>query len=104
MADGSQFSAGTAALIDEEVKRITAESETEAKRILSEHRDQLEIIAQALLKYETLSGAEIDALLRGEELQREGAVDDMAAARRLFRGSLIRGLPSLRASHGAKGY
>lgn len=57
----------TARLIDAEVKRLTDEAEAEARRILTQHSDQLETIAQALLEYETLSGAEIKGVLRGEK-------------------------------------
>ena len=41
------------------------------RKILTEGRDKLEIIAQGLLEYETLSGEEIKALLRGETIVRE---------------------------------
>jgi cell division protease FtsH len=60
----------TAALIDQEVRRLIDDAESTARNILTEHRDQLEIIAAALLEYETLSGAEVNALLRGEPVVR----------------------------------
>ncbi len=65
------MSGATVKLIDEEVHRFVDEAHQEATRILEEHRDQLETIAQGLLEYETLSGDDIDALLRGEELVRD---------------------------------
>src|SRR3546814_13685431 len=46
----------TARLIDEEIRRIIDDAEGNARRILTEHRDDLDKIAQALLEYETLSG------------------------------------------------
>ena len=58
----------TARLIDEEVRRLIDEAETTARRILSERRDALEVLANALLEYETLSGEEVRALLRGEDV------------------------------------
>ena len=39
----------------------------------TEHRDELETLAQALLEYETLSGDEIKAVLAGEPIDRGGA-------------------------------
>ena len=60
----------TAGLIDEEVRRLVDEAESKARKILTKHRDELEILAQALLEYETLSGDEVNALLRGETIHR----------------------------------
>lgn len=60
----------TAALIDEEVRRLIDEAEITARKILTENRKDLETIATALLEYESLSGDEINALLRGESIVR----------------------------------
>ncbi|MFC3674554.1 ATP-dependent zinc metalloprotease FtsH [Ferrovibrio xuzhouensis] len=60
----------TARLIDEEIRRIIDDAEGNARRILTEHREDLDKIAQALLEYETLSGDEVRALLRGEPIVR----------------------------------
>ncbi|MEL0090288.1 MAG: ATP-dependent zinc metalloprotease FtsH [Rhodospirillales bacterium] len=60
----------TAAVIDSETRRFVEEGEAEARRILEKHRDQLEMIAEALLEHETLDRAEIDALLRGDPIER----------------------------------
>jgi cell division protease FtsH len=60
----------TARIIDEEIRAIVENGETTARRILTEHRDQLEMIAKALLEFETVSGDEIAALLRGEKIVR----------------------------------
>ena len=59
-------------MIDEEIRRFVEEGETTARNILTEHKDQLEIIARGLLEYETLSRDEIDSLLRGEGIVRNG--------------------------------
>jgi cell division protease FtsH len=45
--------------------------EATAKTILKKKRDHLHIIAKALLEYETLSGEDVAALLRGETLNRD---------------------------------
>jgi len=59
----------TAKLIDEEVRRIVEEGEAKARDILSKNIDGLHIVAKALLEYETLSGDEVQALLRGEKIR-----------------------------------
>ena len=64
----------TARMIDIEVRRFVEEGEACARKILTEYVDQLEIIAKGLLEYETLSREEIDALLRGEAVIRNGTV------------------------------
>jgi len=53
------FSEETAEAIDEEVRRIIAESHEEAKRLLTAHRKQLDALAAALVARETLSEQEI---------------------------------------------
>ncbi len=59
----------TARLIDEEIRRIIDAGENAARRILTEKLADLHKIANALLEYETLSGEEVRALLRGEPIR-----------------------------------
>ncbi len=54
----SQTSEQTQRTIDEEVRRLVDEAHVEVTTLLSEHRDQLESLAQALLKTETLDAIE----------------------------------------------
>jgi cell division protease FtsH len=63
------ISDATAKLIDDEVRRLIDEGEGTARRILTEHIDDLHTVADALLEYETLSGEEVKALLRGEAIR-----------------------------------
>jgi hypothetical protein len=60
----------TAKIIDEEIRRLIDEAETTARRILTENLDDLHKVANALLEYETLSGDEVKALMRGEQINR----------------------------------
>jgi cell division protease FtsH len=53
----------TAQLIDAEVKRIMTSVHAEARRILTEHRDQLEIVTRRLLDVEVMEGEELRRLL-----------------------------------------
>lgn len=61
-------------LIDNQIKSIIEDCKANAKKIISENKDKLEIIAQALIKYETLTGEEIKKLINGEEIRPE--IDD----------------------------
>ena len=58
-----EFSDQTAAQIDLAVRKILDEAKKRAMDILSEHKDQLDKLAQELFEKETLDDAEIQALL-----------------------------------------
>ena len=60
----------SAAKVDSEIKRIVNESHATATRILTENREQLENVAKALIEFETLTGEEINQIMRGEKLDR----------------------------------
>jgi cell division protease FtsH len=64
-------SEATANIIDAEVKRLVQGGYDEAKRILTEKLDDLHALAKALLEYETLSGDEIVAAMKGIAPNRE---------------------------------
>jgi cell division protease FtsH len=53
------YSEATGELIDQEVRRIVEECHTEAERLLSTHREQLDALSGALLKEDSLDEAEI---------------------------------------------
>lgn len=61
-------------LIDKEVKLIVEEAHSLAHKILKDHEDQLHILANALIEYETLSGDEITSLLKGEKIRQNQEV------------------------------
>ena len=63
----------TAELIDAEVKRLVIGGFDRAKQLLTDHDDELEAVAQALLEYETLTGEEIKKVIRGEAIERPDA-------------------------------
>ncbi|MFI4860805.1 MAG: ATP-dependent zinc metalloprotease FtsH [Phycisphaerales bacterium JB063] len=65
---GEQFSDDTAKAIDEEVKRIIDETYAAAVKLIEDHRQQVIDLAEALLKYETLTFDEVDKLMKGEPL------------------------------------
>ena len=59
------ISEATAQKIDAEIHRIIDETYTRARQILTDHADDLNVLARGLLEYETLTGDEIIALLKG---------------------------------------
>ena len=65
-----QMSNETAQAIDKEIRRIVEEGYERARTLLTEHSDQLESLAQALLEHETLSGEEIKTVLAGGTIDR----------------------------------
>ncbi|AZT83556.1 ATP-dependent metallopeptidase FtsH/Yme1/Tma family protein [Marinobacter sp. NP-4(2019)] len=62
-----EFSEKMAELIDAEIQSQLLALEKETRDFLSEHRNQLEALAKAVLKKETLSAEEIDEILRKED-------------------------------------
>ena len=60
----------TAKVIDEEIRRYIDDAGNNARRILTDHRDDLDTIADGLLEYETLTADDIEHLLKGEPLHR----------------------------------
>ena len=63
----SQYSEETAAIIDQEIKRILQENYDKTKKILLEKRDILDSLANLLLLEETIYQDEVDAIMRGED-------------------------------------
>ena len=65
---GSQHanvSGETARMIDEEVRSIIDHCYGTAKQILADNRDKLDVMAEALMKYETIDAAQIDDIMAG---------------------------------------
>jgi cell division protease FtsH len=64
-----EYSEATAQVIDSEIQRIINEAKTEATRVITENRDALERVASALLKYESLSGKEVEDIVKGVSIE-----------------------------------
>ncbi|WP_424941856.1 ATP-dependent zinc metalloprotease FtsH [Aliiroseovarius crassostreae] len=62
---GFSVSANTKELIEDEVKRFIQDGYDTAFKILTEHKEEWERLAQGLLEYETLTGAEIQRVMDG---------------------------------------
>jgi len=68
-------SEATVQKIDSEIKRLVEDGYKEATRILTEKRDDLEMLAKGLLEFETLTGEEITDLLKGKKPNRESVLE-----------------------------
>ena len=62
--------AETNKLIDAEIKRLVEDGLARAKEVLTEQEDKLHLLAQAMLEYETLTGDEIDQLMKNGKIDR----------------------------------
>ncbi len=60
----------TAEKIDSEIRRLIEEAESTARKVLTERKGDLEALATALLEFESLSGEEVDMVIRGEDIVR----------------------------------
>ena len=69
------YSEETAAIIDEEVKKIFDQASAECERILTEHREQLIAVAEYLLVHETMEGEEFDYFFEHGEFMPESEKD-----------------------------
>lgn len=67
----SNHSDETARQIDAEVKRIIMDGYGRAKKIILDNREQLTNLAEALLEHESLSGDEIDRVIKGEVIEKK---------------------------------
>ncbi len=67
LAQGKTYSEQTAQEIDTEVRRLVDEGYQRASKLISDNRDKLELIANALLEYETLDGQQVEDIVRTGE-------------------------------------
>jgi cell division protease FtsH len=57
----------TARRIDEEIRKIIESARSTATTLLEENRDKLEVMAQALMRFETIDTKQIDQIMNGHE-------------------------------------
>jgi len=70
MGGGKDYSDHTAEVIDQEVKGIIDQAYAATEELVQANRDKLQSLAQALLKYETLSGDEVRIVIGGGSLDK----------------------------------
>jgi cell division protease FtsH len=69
MSRSRDYSESTAQEIDREVRRLVDEAYSRAKKIITDNRSSLEIIAKALLEYETLDAEQIKDIIEHGEMR-----------------------------------
>ena len=82
-----EYSDKTAEIIDNEIKKITNEALKKARALIEENKDNVENIAQALLKYETLDAEDVKIILSGGVLNKPTVGDLLAAEQAKANGS-----------------
>ncbi len=73
---GQGVSGQTAQIIDEEVRRIIDECYETAREILVDNMDKLQLMSDALMKYETIDGPQIDDIMEGKVPRPPSGWDD----------------------------
>jgi cell division protease FtsH len=73
------YSDQTAQTIDAEIKRLVDEAYTDAVRLLEEHWEKVVAVAEALLRYETLSSDDVDRLMKGGTITKPTVSDLLRA-------------------------
>lgn len=63
----SNFSDATSELVESEISRLLDESKERVRELLTKHRNELKLVAEALLKYETLDAAEVKLVIDGKD-------------------------------------
>jgi len=67
-------------LIETEVRKFVQNGYDLAMKTIVDNKKRFENLAQGLLEYETLTGAEIKKVMEGESLDREDDEDDSATS------------------------
>lgn len=81
------YSEVTAQRLDAEVERLMTQAHQQARSVLTEHRDALDRLAQALLQEEVLEREQVLAILNGGQNTRSGAVSEQASQKTHIAGS-----------------
>ena len=71
ISQSRNYSEKVAEEVDEEIHRLVTGGAKQAFKILKDHRDKLEVLAEALLIKETIDGEEIRRVLKGETIVTE---------------------------------
>ncbi len=67
------YSNDTARVIDEEVERILRDQQGRCREVLTKYRHGLDLVARALLEHETISGGEVQRLIKVSRSVRAGS-------------------------------
>jgi cell division protease FtsH len=81
------YSEVTAERLDAEVERLIAQAHQQARSVLTEHREALDRLAQALLQEEVLERDQVLAIVHGVLNNQDGAGSEQATQETLMAGS-----------------
>ncbi len=70
VTQNKNMSDDTARLVDAEIKSFVLAAHQEATEILQKHQKEWELLAEALIEYETLTGDEIKKVIAGEKINK----------------------------------
>ncbi|MFQ6021282.1 MAG: ATP-dependent zinc metalloprotease FtsH [Acidiferrobacterales bacterium] len=76
MTTHKNLSDSTAEAVDAEIRRIIDEQYARARQIIQDNRDKVEIMAKALLEWETLNASQIDDIMAGKKPRPPEDLDD----------------------------
>jgi cell division protease FtsH len=79
LMDQKEYSDKTAELIDQEVHRLITTAYEQTKKILTEKKDELAALKDALLKYETLDAEDVKRIISGQALTKPTVADILAS-------------------------
>ena len=68
VTQNKNMSEDTARIVDAEIKALVTEGHEKALKLLQEKSEEWERLAQALMEYETLTGEDIDKVIKGEPI------------------------------------
>ena len=66
----------TAKIIDDEIRKIVDDAYLDATKILKKKKKDLDLIANALLEYETLNSDDITNVIKGKKLDKDEKLDN----------------------------
>lgn len=74
-----EISDHTSENIDSEIKTIMDQAYTDTKALIQKHKQEIEDLKEALLKFETLDGSEVKKIIAGEVLNKPSVADLLEA-------------------------
>lgn len=74
VTQSKNMSEETARLVDAEIKQLVVDAHDKAYKLLQGKSEEWERLAQALLEYETLTGEEIEQVIKGEKVDKSSEV------------------------------
>lgn len=75
--DYSHLSSETKQRIEREVRRLVEDGRHRATKLLTEKRNELDLVANALVEYEVLNKDEMEKIVRGEKLTKIKALPNV---------------------------